>query len=217
MHKAIFAIALGVCPAAFAANAPCDANTAVKACRAEVRIEGNFVVLRSSTPNCSVIEWTLDGRGRSTTVLDGQERLELLTTRPEQLSVESCTEVEDLRAASSRTGRTAQVVAAPDWRRYCRPVTGQETLVETSASWYCLSRMGEGVGYFVWCKDGSTIGPAEIRIPAPARGTRYFQLKFKEPKTPEEARELALLEPAYLQEGARLQAEGDARRDRSCR
>jgi hypothetical protein len=85
---------------AHSANAPCDANVPVKGCRAEVKVDGKFVVLKSNTPRCSVIEWSLDGRGRSTTVIDGEERLELLTTKPKDLSVESCTEVKDLRALS---------------------------------------------------------------------------------------------------------------------
>jgi TonB family protein len=79
-------------------GAPCDASRPIKGCRAEIRLEGKFVVLRSDTPKCSVIEWTLDGSPRRTTVLDGQERIELLTTRPKELTVEDCTEVKDLRA-----------------------------------------------------------------------------------------------------------------------
>lgn len=84
-------------------GAPCDASVPVRGCRAEVRLEGKFIVLTSDTPKCSVIEWTLDGRGRQTTVTDGEERLELLTTRPQELSIDSCTEVKDLRQVKTST------------------------------------------------------------------------------------------------------------------
>lgn len=81
-----------------AANAPCDANVPIKGCRADIGLDGKFIVLTSNTPKCSVIEWTLDGSLRQTTVLDGEERLELLTTTPKKLTVESCTQVKDLRS-----------------------------------------------------------------------------------------------------------------------
>jgi hypothetical protein len=80
-----------------AANAPCDASVPIKGCRAEIKLEGNWIVLTSNTQKCSVIEWTLDGSFRQTTVLDGEERLELLTTRPKELAIEGCTQVRDLR------------------------------------------------------------------------------------------------------------------------
>jgi hypothetical protein len=92
------------------ANAPCDGNVPIKGCIADIVMEGNFVVLKSSTPNCSVIEWSIDGRGRQTTVIDGVERLELLTTKPKDLSVKSCTQVKDLRVLSG--GNNAEISAS---------------------------------------------------------------------------------------------------------
>jgi hypothetical protein len=44
------------CANAYTANAPCDANVPVKGCRAEVKLDGNFVVLTSNTSKCSAIE-----------------------------------------------------------------------------------------------------------------------------------------------------------------
>ena len=90
-----------------AANAPCDASVPIKGCRAEIKLEGNWIVLTSNTPKCSVIEWTLDGSFRQTTVLDGEERIELLTTKPKELTVESCTQVRDLRALKDDSSTAA--------------------------------------------------------------------------------------------------------------
>lgn len=94
----LWLITLGLAvPAGAQTGAPCDASVPVKGCRAEIRLDGKFIVLKSDTPRCSVIDWTLDGSPRSTTVLDGMERIELLTTRPKELTIENCTEVKDLR------------------------------------------------------------------------------------------------------------------------
>lgn len=85
-------------------GAPCDASRPVKACRAEVRFDGKYIQLTSSTPRCSVVDWAMDGSRRSTTILDGEESIELLTTRPKQLEILRCTEVKDLRAIGPSDG-----------------------------------------------------------------------------------------------------------------
>jgi TonB family protein len=86
---------------AASATAPCDASVPVKGCIGQVSVEGKYVLVRSNTSRCSVIEWSMDGVRNTTTVIDGQQRLELLTTRPGNLQVESCTEVKDLRSNST--------------------------------------------------------------------------------------------------------------------
>lgn len=78
-------------------GAPCDASKEVRQCRAQISLEGNFVILRSNTPQCSRIDWRINGSLRTTTVIDGEERLEVLTSDPQSLAVEQCVEVRDLR------------------------------------------------------------------------------------------------------------------------
>ena len=96
-----------------AAAAPCDASVRIKGCIGQVSVEGNHVIVRSSTPRCSIIEWSLDGIRKTTTVIDGQQRLELVTTKPRDLEVESCTEVKDLRSMSSQSIAPAPAPPAP--------------------------------------------------------------------------------------------------------
>ena len=107
MRLAITVVLFGISLHAHAANAPCDASVPVKGCRAEIALDGKFIVLTSNTPKCSVIEWTMDGSRRQTTVLDGEERIELLTTKPRELTIESCTQVKDLRAIRDQDEKVA--------------------------------------------------------------------------------------------------------------
>lgn len=102
LASGLFLCSLG---SAHASNAPCDASVPIKGCNADVSSDGKTVTLRSSTPRCSVIEWSIDGYRKTTTVIDGQQRLELLTTKAQNLNVESCTEVKDLRSVSSQGSR----------------------------------------------------------------------------------------------------------------
>jgi TonB family protein len=95
----LFVLAALLAPSAHAqTGAPCDASRPVKACRAEIRFDGKYIQLTSSTAKCSVVDWAMDGSRRSTTILDGEERIELLTTKPRELEILRCTEVKDLRA-----------------------------------------------------------------------------------------------------------------------
>lgn len=186
---------------AIGANAPCDANVPIKGCRAEIALEGNFVVLKSNTPNCSVIEWTIDGRGRQTTVIDGEERLEVLTTRPKELMVESCTQVKDLRAiARSEEGSSGVVQASiqPDFERHCRKLELVPQLAtDLSTHWRCAARDGNGT--FIWCKNAISSEPTARAPPttgsalSPAQGERYTRLLTSKSRTPAEEREFSEL------------------------
>jgi hypothetical protein len=82
----------------------------------------------------------LDGAQRQTTVLDGEERIELLTTRPNELAIESCTEVRDLRQLggdkSPNTVRPASVqfLANCTWLAGSNPVKLASIPVTVSAA-----------------------------------------------------------------------------------
>jgi hypothetical protein len=189
----LLAMAFAVAQAG-AANAPCDGAVPIKGCKAEVALDGNFVVLKSSTPNCSVIEWTIDGRGRQTTVLDGEERLELLTTRPKDLTIESCTQVKDLRAISrgeNSSGATQQTNVQPDFGKYCG---GPNTNLPTH--WRCTQR--ESTITLIWCKSLASSEPTG-QVPlnvgtfrSDAQRRRYFELMLRRPNwTPAEEREFS--------------------------
>jgi hypothetical protein len=138
-------------------------------------LDGKFIVLTSNTPKCSVIEWTLDGSLRQTTVLDGEERIELLTTKPKELTVESCTQVKDLRAlkeddqqaAGTQHGSGSQTAARPHFERYCSqsPIPGAPLYIEKPDYWWCTS----GDTIFVWCKRKASSEPVAIRS-TPADG-----------------------------------------------
>jgi hypothetical protein len=122
-------------------GAPCDASKEIKDCRAELSVDGQWLVIKTDTEKCARVEWQGDGMNRSTTVLDGEERLEILIKPPTNLAVTRCVEVKDLRAIkkpeakdSSRNQTSPPTVAAgpvsasvhtdPDgWMRFESPVT----------------------------------------------------------------------------------------------
>jgi hypothetical protein len=161
-----------------AANAPCDASVPIKGCRAEIKLEGNWIVLTSNTQKCSVIEWTLDGSFRQTTVLDGEERIELLTTKPKELTVESCTQVKDLRALRSEDQPVAahRAPAPTPFAKYCThpDLTLEESVMERHGYTYCFNQRR----LYVWCSDTSG-EPVEVPLPAyssaPGASTRAIQ------------------------------------------
>lgn len=80
---------------------PCDASVEIAGCRAHITVEGKWLVVRSNTPRCSRVDWTMDGYPRTATIIDGEDRLALLTaTAPKQITIERCVEVKDVRPAS---------------------------------------------------------------------------------------------------------------------
>lgn len=87
-------------------GASCDASTRVRSCQASGRLADKFIELRSNTHQCSVVEWEYDGIARSTTIVDGIERLEVLQPKQSGVEIMACTVVKDLRQINEHS--TAQ-------------------------------------------------------------------------------------------------------------
>ena len=89
-------------------GAPCDSSVKQGTCNASADIVGKRIILKSSTKQCSIIAWTVDGSSRITTVIDGEEPIEFLSSAP-KIGIDSCTVVRDLR-----TGQSASQGQRPD-------------------------------------------------------------------------------------------------------
>jgi len=118
----LFAALLLVAAPAMAEGPSCDTSIRVRGCRAELLTEGNTVTIRTSTDQCSVVDWTLDGAPRSTVVTDGEAKIEL--GAPAGTAVlKQCGIVKDLRGVAAREFGTsdASVIGKP-------PEGGRETM-----------------------------------------------------------------------------------------
>ena len=212
-------------PATTYAIAPCDASVEVRDCRAVVTLEGKFVVLKSDTPNCSVIEWALDGGKRLTTVIDGEERLELLTSSPKEITVESCTEVRDLRGSLSPGRQSSQQQPSaglqtgelPNFGRYCSGKNvrfGFPLYREEATLWYCRD---DAENDLVWCKSTPGSEPAKFNPqPTSNANRRFHELSSRTNRTSAEEEELQRANADFTAE-IRAQLEYKrARRARLC-
>lgn len=79
------------------AGAICDATVVTGACQASVAVDGNAFVIRTDSRNCARVEWEAGGVRRSTTVVDGQVRLEIPGSKARKAVVSTCAGIKDLR------------------------------------------------------------------------------------------------------------------------
>lgn len=118
----LFAALLLVAARAMAEGPSCDTSIRVRGCRAELLTEGSTVTIRTSTDQCSVVDWTLDGAPRSTVVTDGEAKIDI--GAPAGTAVlKQCGIVKDLRGVAAREFGTsdASVIGKP-------PEGGRETM-----------------------------------------------------------------------------------------
>lgn len=118
----LFAALLLVAAPAMAEGPSCDTSIRVRGCRAELLTEGSTVTIRTSTDQCSVVDWTLDGAPRSTVVTDGEAKIDI--GAPAGTAVlKQCGIVKDLRGVAAREFGTsdASMIGKP-------PEGGRETM-----------------------------------------------------------------------------------------
>lgn len=118
----IFAALSSMATPAIAEGPSCDTSVRVRGCRAEVLAEGSTVTIRTSTDQCAVVDWTLDGAPRSTVVTDGEAKIDLGAPAG-TATLKQCGIVKDLRGVAAREFGTsdASVIGKP-------PEGGGETM-----------------------------------------------------------------------------------------
>lgn len=114
--------ALTAAAAETAEGPACDTSIRVRGCRAEIALEGSTVTIRTATDQCTVVDWTLDGEARSTTVTDGEAKV-ALAAPARAATLRQCSIVKDLRGVAAREFGTsdASVIGKP-------PEGGGETM-----------------------------------------------------------------------------------------
>lgn len=81
----------------------CDTAREVAACSVELEVERSDLLLISSSPRCSLVEWSVDGEQRTTLIVDKGARISDLSPAPDpgniegRVDVEQCVEVVDTR------------------------------------------------------------------------------------------------------------------------
>ena len=86
---------------------PCVIEAALSPCSIEAVLAENRLVLKSSAPSCSIIEWALDGEPRRSLLLgerlpvEGTETFNRKSDLRKRVSLEACVEVRDTRRVAA--------------------------------------------------------------------------------------------------------------------
>lgn len=97
----LFVLAIGCSPASARAQEFCSPAVRIADCRAtsdRVTIQGaRFLRIKSSTEQCSVVEYVAYGRSNTVTIINGEELKDVIQKYPDDMEILSCKVVKDNR------------------------------------------------------------------------------------------------------------------------